>query len=438
MWATNRRNFLFGLAAIHLSGRAHANEFQPRVQVDAETRLIIEGGLKHHLADTVFEVTDERPKDRVGLEIGDFAEIDVLRVRLRPGVTKVDRFIWLGEGAKIGLIDVEAADQTDAHDEMLDGFVQIRRADVSVGAMRFKNIDRCIMAREAKRLWIGSIECESYSKALKIDHADSVYVGALRTRVISPKAGTHLGYSCLTIADSQNVTFPLLEIEDAAAHAVYVAGGGGREFSQGIHFGSIISRRSRGCGFKCKASLTASQRVSIDHLMVFDAGFGREHPGSGDDALRVENCAGFRVGVLDARRAETPYSCYSGVFLDGATDFSLGRGYVANTFGPMVRVEDDRKTPNRDILISDLSGSDIGADGYRIRHSHNQILERMIIVGGTLQRVKGDALRIRGSDGLATKPNFVRLDSVGETLSSARQTEGGQRSVKVEVTETGN
>ena len=87
------------------------------------------------------------PDDRIGIEVGDRAVIDVLRVRLRPGVTGVDRFIRLGAGVRIGLIDVEAAGQTERHDEQQDGFLQIRGADVRIDALRFKNIDRCVLVQ---------------------------------------------------------------------------------------------------------------------------------------------------------------------------------------------------------------------------------------------------------------------------------------------------
>ena len=71
--------------------------------------------------------------------------VDVLRVRLAPGARDIDRFVRIEAGARIGLLDVEAAGQTDHSDHPRDGFVQIRDDDVSIDAMRFNRIDRCVL-----------------------------------------------------------------------------------------------------------------------------------------------------------------------------------------------------------------------------------------------------------------------------------------------------
>ena len=52
--------------------------------------------------------------DRIGLEVGPGAEIDVLRIRVLPGVRRIDRFLSVGAGARIGVIEVKAAEQTGA------------------------------------------------------------------------------------------------------------------------------------------------------------------------------------------------------------------------------------------------------------------------------------------------------------------------------------
>jgi hypothetical protein len=436
--AINRRGFLSGLGLALLSVRARAEAPSSRREMLQGQRYFIEGGRTHRLADTVFEVVTEYPDDKIGLEVGDFAEIDVLRVRLHPGVTRMDRFIRLGEGVRIGLIDVEAAEQTDAHDESQDGFLQIRRPNIEVGALRFKNIDRCVLVLKAKNLRIGSLECESYSKAIRLTRSEDIFIGSIGTRVRSLKAGKHLGYSCLTIEDSHRVVIPQIEVEDAAEHSVYIGGGSGKNYSRDIRFGRIVSRRSIGCGLKCKASRTANVKISVDSLTVTDAGFGVDRPGPGEDALRVENCRDFHIGRLDVSRTEMPYSCYSGVYLDGVADFSLDGGHVADTFGPMVRVEDDRASPNKHILIAQLSGTNIGADAYRIDHSHDQMLEELVVLGGTLTQVHGDAMNIKGGARVAKKPAYMRLDSVGVRTGASQagnRARKGSRSRQIAVTQ---
>ena len=205
---------------------------------------------------------------------------------------------------------------------------------------------------------------------------------------------------------------PRIEVEDAAEHAVYLAGGGGPEaHSSDIRFGTVLTRRSGQCGFKCKAPVSPSVDVSIDTLTVIDAAW-RSRPDRNEDGLRVENARRFHVGTLRVRRERGRYSCYAGLYLDGVADFSLGGGLVEGTAGPMVMVEDSRDA-NARILIAQLDGRDIGGDGYLIRHAQARALQELVVVGGRLEGVAGQAVRIEGGDELASMPNYIRLDGAG-------------------------
>ena len=121
-------------ARVGAGAAADLDAYGQVIRLTAEAPHLLAGDRTHVLADTVFDVAAGYP-DRIGIEVGDRAVIDVLRVRIRPGVTGIDRFIRLGEGARVGLIDVEAADQTDPTDEKQDGFLQIRVADVRIDAL---------------------------------------------------------------------------------------------------------------------------------------------------------------------------------------------------------------------------------------------------------------------------------------------------------------
>jgi hypothetical protein len=167
MAETDRRGFLAGLGAAAVgvraaaAPRAAAEPAPRRIELRPAARHVLEGGRSHALAETVFEVPGDYSGQSAGLEVGAGARVDALRIRLAPGARNIDRFLRIGPGARIGLIDVEAAEQTDHHDEKLDGFVQIREGDIAVERMRFVRIDRCLMIRGAARVRIGAVVCTS-------------------------------------------------------------------------------------------------------------------------------------------------------------------------------------------------------------------------------------------------------------------------------------
>lgn len=366
-----------------------------RVELGGGRPYRLEGGRDHRLSDVTFEVNAGHAGNGIKLDIGEGAQIDVLRIRVLPGVRQLDRFVRIGRGVRIGVLDVEAAEQTALNDDKLDGFVQIRADDVRIEAMRFVRIERCVMIRAAAGVSIGSFDCSSYSRGMSILASRDVHVGRLRARGRSPHARPEPGFNGLLIADSRGLSLPDVVVEDAAEHSVYLAGGGGAEHSEDIRFGQVVSRRAGQCGFKCKSPKMASRRVSIDRLEVINSAY-RSRPGTNEDALRVENCHGFRIGELEARADLTEESCYNGLYLDGVRDFVLEAGRVERAFGAMVTIADARGFDNAGIAIAGLDGDTLRSHGYLIRYAKGRMLSGLDVAGGLLQRVGGDVVRIEG------------------------------------------
>ena len=186
MVGMDRRQVLVGLGALTLAPRVAAEP--RRVEIRPKVQQVIEGGRTHTLSDTIFEVPSDYAGQEIGLKIGPEAVIDVLRIRVAPGAHDIDRFMQIGPGVHIGLLDVEATRQTDHSDEKLDGFVQIRADDISIEEMRFNRIDRCVLVHRAARVRIGSFECKSYSKGMRISRSRDVTIGRFRAAASSPNA----------------------------------------------------------------------------------------------------------------------------------------------------------------------------------------------------------------------------------------------------------
>ena len=160
---TTRRRVLLGLGCTALAGPvsgkgAGKGGRRNRIALSRDAVHVIEGGREHVLRDTVFDVTTDYDDSQIGLKIEDRARIDVLRIRLAPGARAIDRFMQIGSGVHIGLLDVKAARQTDHHDDRLDGFVKIQADDIRIDEMKFHQIDRCVTIHQAARVWIGSFE----------------------------------------------------------------------------------------------------------------------------------------------------------------------------------------------------------------------------------------------------------------------------------------
>jgi hypothetical protein len=403
-----------------------------RIAIGAGGPYRIEGSRAHRLSDVIFEVDAERSGNGAGLEIGGGARIDVLRIRIAPGVRRLDRFVTIGQGAQIGLLDVEAAEQTDPNDDKLDGFVQIRNDDVRIEAMRFNRIDRCLMIHRAARVWIGAFDCTSYSKGIRLEQARDVHVGRLQARGRSPHAAPEPGNNGLSIADCERLAFPEVVIEDAAEHAIYLAGGGGRERRSGdIRFGQVVTRRAGQCGFKCKAPESGSRNISIERLEVVDSAY-RSRPGRNEDALRVENARDFRVGWLEVRPERARTSCHAGVYLDGVRDFALAGGRIEGPAGPMVMMGDHRGRGSEGISITSLDGVRLNSHGYLVAYENGSRLKGLDVEGGLLDGVAGDVVRLEGNVRLVPGTNRIRV-SAQNVRGAAFRDGGSNQGMEVRV-----
>ena len=405
MGGLDRRSFLAGLCATVIGSGAQGNP--GRIEIRQGRRHVIEGGREHRFADTIFEVPPGYSGEAIGLEIGPGARVDVLRIRLAPGARNIDRFLQIGPGVRIGLLDVEAAEQTDHHDHRLDGFVQISADDIRIERMRFHRIDRCVTVQQAARLWIGSFECASYSKGFRIYGSEDVYIGRFHAHTASPHAVLRPGENGLTVSDSRRLRFPEIVVEDAAEHAIYLAGGG-KLHSSDIRFGRVVSRRAGACGFKCKSPKNPSVGVSIDRLEVADSA-ARALPDSKVAALRVENCRDFQVGSLETFRETRGHSCNIGLYLNGTPGFSLHGGHIDSPRASMVMFEDRRRVDNAGITIAGLDGTRVGAHGYHVHHTRGQALSGLEVDGGVLDGVAGDLVRIEGKVRIVPGTNHIRI-----------------------------
>ena len=104
--------------------------------------------------------------------------------------------------------------------------------------MRFRRIDRCLSIYRAARVTIGDSTAPPTSRPSSSTRARTSTSADRRTPGFAERAPTQ-GYSALTIADSLRLTFPRIEIDDAAVHGVYLAGGGGAEGSRHVRFGHV-------------------------------------------------------------------------------------------------------------------------------------------------------------------------------------------------------
>ena len=94
------------------------------------------------------------------------------------------------------------------------------------------------------------------------------------------------------------------------------------------------------------------------------------------------------------------------------TGFTLDGGRVDRPAGPLVLIE-DRRGPNAQIRITGLDGSQLRSHGYHVQLSRAGSVTDLVVAGGTLTGVAGDAVRI---DTPAAPPAAAAAEGSGSNI----------------------
>ena len=333
--AISRRGFVLGLAAGTVLGPGVGPAFaeggrrarvRHRIRLTGDAVHVIEGGRAHRLRRHGLRGGRglSRPRRRASRS-ATAPRSTCCGCASLPGVTGVDRFLSVGAGVRIGRIDVAAATQTAHPDERLAGFLQIRRPDVRIEAIRFRNIDRCVLIHRAADVWIGSFDCVSYCKGLRIDESSDVHVGRLAARKTSPHGGAqsrlqrpdHLRQPApRACRRSRWRTRPSMRSISPAAATGTARTSGSAASSPGARGSAASSARRTGT----RASMSRST----------SSWWWTRPTAPGPAATRTRSASRTAAGSVSAGsrpRAEAAgRSCYAGVYLNGVTGFDLDGG----------------------------------------------------------------------------------------------------------------
>lgn len=398
-WATMR-------ALMGIGRDVAVREAMTATAVDGET-LALCAGATHDLRGLTIHMPAAYAATGVRVTVGAGARVNVLRITGASGVGNVRRFVSFGAGSVTDLVHVDCATPTGPGAGTLDGFLQFRENDVTVGRIRARNVDWLGKAYQVARLRIGSIEIEGIMHGLSVDECTDFWIGRATCKTKSALAGPDPGNNLLTIGSSDDGQVDLVVAEDTAEHGIYVAGRCRR-----VKFGHVTTRRTGQCGFKCRSGFGAdnSEDVSIDHLRVEDAAYG-SIAGSNEDGLRVEYATRFSVGHLEvheARKGDTQPSAYDGVYLNAVDGFVLGGGYIERTANAAIRIVDVGGA-NYNIVIHGVTGYSLIGDAIVIDHTTGNDLRHLMITDCFFNLVGGNLVSAIGGPNIAPQKCYVDI-----------------------------
>lgn len=345
-----------------------------------------------------FNITSNYGTSTPAIRIEDGAKISRLRINVSLAATDVDRIVSLaGNNISIGEIEITAAAQINLHDEQLDGAIQVRGDNCTIGRIRLVNVDRGLSAFQVKGLLIGDFHAKSYSKGIRLEQCDGVRILCMHCEGRSPYATPDPGFNGFSAQDCKNVFVGTCVIENAAEHSIYVSGSDPVSAGSNIAFGNVVSIGSGQCGMKFKSTGGPISSIDVSSLTVIDAAQGSV-AGPNEDGLRLENCRGVVVHAFNMRTLELGTSGYAGVHIDGCRDVRIA-GSVSRCYGPMIYVTDSRGDNAR--LSINLDGVSIGSHGLFIEHLNGGNISGSAF-SGTWRTIGGNVVRLDGNATMVT------------------------------------
>ena len=261
--------------------------------------------------------------------------IDEIRVDLLSGYSN-ERIVKISNRNSVGKIKITASSQYGNVNDLQDAAVVVSGSNTKIGEIDIKNFDNAVTVFDCTNTIINLIRVKSYKRAVYVRKSKDVLIHTIIVDTKSPEAGWVAGENSLLIEESENLTFPFLDLADAAEHAIRL--GGVREGlykQENFYFGTVITRRSQGCGFKVfsgaiETTAKLIKHIHIDNLTVIDACY--KMPGIVNrDGLYLNNARDIRIHSYTCINEKETTSSNHGIYITGTDDVSINNTDIRNT-----------------------------------------------------------------------------------------------------------
>ena len=327
---------------------------------------------KYFLSSTNFVLRGDDTGNVYSIDVQENSEVDTLNIKVPSGATN-ERIVRVQSNTYIDSINIIAESNLSTGNDLLDSAVYISGDNITVNNIYTDLCESSVIVLQSTNVNLGDLKLMRSVRGLYVRESRHIEVSKIITRDAPINDEWGAGKNGVLIEESEDIYFDVAYIADSAEHGIRIGGVRNEKYKQrSIHFGEVITRRTKGCGFKVFSGALSGEpyvisNISIDSLTVIDACY-KMPPIRNRDGLHLSAVNKVSINDLRVITSDSNISSYFGMYVSGVNDLNIGRVFIDKSINVGAMFEKDYGQVNK-IYIDNFTCIGVGNEMINVNHS---------------------------------------------------------------------
>ena len=327
---------------------------------------------KYFLSSTTFILRGDDTGDVYGIDVQENSEVDTLNIKV-PSEATNERIVRVQSNTYIDSINIIAESNLSTGNDLLDSAVYISGDNITVNNIYTDLCESSVIVFQSTNVNLGDLKIRRSVRGLYVRESRHIEVNKVITIDAPVNNEWGDGKNGILIEESEDIYFDVAHISDSAEHGIRIGGARNERYRQkSIHFGEVITRRTKGCGFKVFAGVLSGapytiRDITIDSLTVIDACY-KMPPLRNRDGLYLAVVSKISINDLRVITTDSNNSSYFGMYVSGVNELNIGRVFIDKSINVGAMFDKEYGQVNK-IYIDNFTCIGVGGEMINVNHS---------------------------------------------------------------------
>ena len=327
---------------------------------------------KYFLSSTKFVLRGDDTGNVYSIDVQENSKVDNLNIEVPFGTTN-ERIVRVQSNTYVDNINVIAESNWATSNDLLDHAVYISGNNITVNNIYTDLCESSVIVFQSTNVILGNLKLRRSARGLYVRESRHIEVGKVITIDAPINNEWSPGKNGILIEECEDIYFDVAHIADSAEHGIRIGGARNKRYRQkSIHFGEVITRRTKGCGFKVFAGILSGEPytirdITIDSLTVIDACYNMP-PLRNRDGLYLALVSNISINDLRVITTDSNNSSYFGMYVSGADNLNIGRVFIEKSINVGAMFEKEYGQVNK-VYIDNFTCIGAGNEIINVDHS---------------------------------------------------------------------
>ena len=327
---------------------------------------------KYFLSSTTFVLRGDDTGNVYSIDVQENSKVDTLNIKVPSGATN-ERIVRVQSNTYVDSINVIADTNWSTSNDLLDNAIYISGDNITVNNIYTNLCESSVIVFQSTNVILGNLKLRRSVRGLYVRESRHIEVGKVITIGSPVNNEWGAGKNGILIEECEDIYCDVAHISDSAEHGIRIGGARNKRYRQkSIHFGEVITRRTKGCGFKVFAGVLSGEPhtimdISIDSLTVIDACYNMP-PLRNRDGLYLAVVSNISINDLRVITTDSNNSSYFGMYVSGVNGLNIGRVFIDKSMNVGAMFDKEYGQVNK-IYIDNFTCIGVGGEMINVNHS---------------------------------------------------------------------